>query len=180
MNMKRIEATFLSVLTLAAVTACGSGKSTVSSSTSQTTTASDSIKTPAGSVQYGYKTENGVEINIGAPSDPIVEQLGQPLKTFDAPSCAFSGTSYTYTYEKFTLETYPEDNINKVYAVTLLEGAVTPEGIKIGDSAENVKAVCGEPGKSADSYLMYQNDDIALQFFLSNEKVTSIVYTMMV
>lgn len=181
MNMKRMTAAALSVLMLAALTACGGNASkTPATTAAPVTTAANGQKQPAGSISYSYKTESGVEIAISAPSDPIVEQLGKPAETFEAPSCAFSGTSYTYTFDKFKLETYPEDNTNKVYAVTLLEGAVTPEGLKIGDSAEDVKTVCGEPGRSTDAYMMYQSGDNALQFFLSGGKVSEIVYTMVV
>lgn len=183
MNMKRLSAAGLAALMLAALTACSGteSKSPAATDAPATTAAVGSTqKQPAASLSYSYKTEAGVEIAISAQSDPIVAQLGEPKSKFDAPSCAFSGTSYTYTFDNFTLETYPEDNTNKVYAVTLLDGAATPEGLKIGDSAEDVKTVCGEPGRSTDAYMMYQSEDKALQFFLESGKVSSIVYTLMV
>lgn len=180
MNRKKVTAAALSVLMLAGLAACGGTGSSSPATTPQTTAASGE-KQPAGTLKFSYTTDSGIEIAIGALSDPLVDQLGTPAKSFEAPSCAFSGTSYTYNYNDFTLETYPDNNVNKVYAVTLIgANAKTAEGLKIGDTAEDVQKVCGVPSKSSDAFLMYQSGDIALQFFTSNGNVTSIVYTMMV
>lgn len=179
MRRNTMIASVLSVLMLTGLTACGGTNSSSSAAPAgtETTTAE---KKAAESLSFSYITDKGVEIPISAESDPIVAQLGTPSKTFDAPSCAFSGTSYTYTFNGFTLETYPEANVNKVYAVTLTGSSKTPEGLKIGDSAEDVKTVCGVPSRSSDSYIMYQSGDVALQFFLTSDQVSSIVYTLMV
>lgn len=180
MNMKKMTAAVLSVLMLTGMTACGGKEAGSSVAPAQSTAAADGKKTPAESLSFSYVTDKGVEIPISAPSDPIVEQLGTPVKSFEAPSCAFSGTSYTYNYTGFTLETYPDNNVNKVYAVTVTGSQPIKEGLKIGDSAESVKEVCGVPSRSSDAFIMYQSGDTALQFFLSGDKVSSIVYTLMV
>lgn len=131
-------------------------------------------------VSFSYNA-NGTEIVISAESDPIVAALGDASDTFEAPSCAFEGTSYTYTYSGFTLETYPDpdDHVtNRVYAVTLTDDTVaTKEGAKIGMTSEEVAALCGEPDQETLAFMMYKTDGAALQFFLEDDVVSSIVYT---
>ncbi len=179
-------AAVLTALTLtAALTACGESVTSTDSKAPMTGTIETSdpaymaeqSSVKPGTVSYAWKI-NGTEIAINADADAIVKALGEPKSTFDAPSCAFEGTSYTYTYDGFTIETYPQDNLNKVYAVTLTDATVqTNEGVKVGDTLEAVTAVCGEPSQQTAAYASYNGEGVALQFFLEGGKVTSIVYT---
>ena len=92
------------------------------------------------------------------------------------------GTSYTYTYSGFTVETYPspDDGSNLIYAITLKDSSVqTHEGAKVGDSADTIRSLCGEPDNETAAYLMYKGEGEALQFFLEGDAVSSIVYTYM-
>lgn len=197
MNKKLISALMAAAM-LTGLTACGgdSQQQTQTTAAPSTTTAAAAATTAAGSseaqttaaaapvsggVKYTY-TSGSTEIAINAEADAIKAALGEPQKTFEAPSCAFDGTSYTYTYAGFQVETYPDptDKKNKVYAVTLTDNTVqTAEGCKVGDTAEDVKKVCGEPTSEAMGYVEYKGDGVALQFFLDDngEKVTSVVYT---
>ncbi len=197
MNKKRMMIAAAALL-LGMLTACGTeiesssagstGSAETSSAAADTGSAGDSTESSADAepsaaegVSFVYNA-SGTEIAINSESDPIVEALGAPSETFEAPSCAFDGTSYTYTYAGFTLETYPDPDSgkNKVYAVTLTDGSVqTAEGVKVGDSTEAVTAACGEPDNETAAYMMYKGDGVALQFFLEGDAVTSIVYTYM-
>ena len=201
MNKKLISAVMAAAM-LTSLTACGGEGSTPAVTTSAPaaatsapaattaaqaettaaqadTTAAAQAAAPAGAVKYSY-TANGTEIAINADADAVKAALGEPQQTFEAPSCAFDGTSYTYTYAGFTVETYPDpaDKKNKVYAVTLKDASVqTAEGCKVGDSADDVKKACGEPTGETMGYLEYKGEGVALQFFLEEDKVTSVVYT---
>lgn len=186
----RILCTLTAALLLSAMTACGGTESstgstadstpqTESSATENSHTESSAAETPTGVLSYSYKA-NGTEIAINAESDPIVAALGTPASTFEAPSCAFTGISYTYTYAGFTLETYPnpDDSKNHVYAVTLTDDTVqTAEGLKVGDSSDTVLAKCGDPDSKTNAVIVYKSEGCALQFFTEDGKVTSIVYT---
>lgn len=178
---------------LAGMTACG-GETTQTSAPAQTdapaaTTTTDApaesaaedsaAAAPAGGVNFTWST-NGTALAINSDVASVLSALGEPQKTFEAPSCAFDGTSYTYTFAGFTLETYPDpaDKTDKIFAVTLTDDTVqTNEGCKVGDKAEDVIAKCGEPAQETAGFIVYEGDGVELQFFTEGEAVTSIVYT---
>jgi len=200
MNKKLLISVTAAVM-LSSLTACGGSGNNTASTTAATaattaaaaattaaasgaqTTAADSGAAAAapGALKYSY-TSNGTEIAVNADADAVKAALGEPQKTFEAPSCAFDGISYTYTYAGFQVETYPDpaDKKNKVYAVTLLDNTVqTAEGCKVGDKAEDVKKKCGNPTGEAMGYVEYKGDGVSLTFYLDDkgeETVTSIVY----
>ena len=189
MNMKKLACAALSAMLLTALTACGDAVSTAETSKSaetqqsQQTQGSAAVTTdpsaPAGTVQPAFSfTFNGTEIKINDESDPLIAALGTPSSQFDAKSCAFDGTSYTYEYPGFTVETYPDGTTNRVFAVTLKDATVaTAEGLKVGDTADAVKAKLGEPAKESGAFVQYSTEGIDLQFFLESDAVSSIVYT---
>ena len=193
MNMRKLICTALCAVTLTALTACGdsipSGSTpAATNATNATNATSDNAaqttteaQAAAGEPNYVFKTASGIEIPVKAECDPIVAQLGAPKETFEAPSCAFEGKSYTYTYDGFTLETYPDGGANHVFAVTIKDATQkTPEGLTVGSDPEDVKKLCGTPEKEAPGFLRYSKDGIDVQFFREDGKVTSIVYTFRV
>lgn len=185
MHTKRMVLTVISVLSIAMLTACGdsigeSSQANSANESSATNSADESSAAPAatGTLNFTYTTANGTEIPINAECDPIIAKLGEPSKTFEAPSCAFDGTSYTYTYDDFIVETYPDGDVNRVYSVTLTQSsAKTKEGVAVGALIPDVTALCGEPDVESDAFLVYNGDGVDLQFFLENEAVSTIVYT---
>lgn len=191
MNMKKILLAAISAAVLTAFAGCedSSSQSTADSIPAESsapeqieqTSAADSTdaaSTPtAGGISFVCKI-NGTEVPIDAESDPIIAALGTPKSTFDAPSCGFSGTSYTYTYDGFEINTYPDGDINRVYSVTLTDAAVkTAEGLGVGSAPADVTAVCGEPFLESDEFLAYKGEGVDLQFFLENDAVSTVVYT---
>lgn len=188
MNMKKIAASAACVLMLTALSACGDAVSntetskpaeqppaqTSAAATETTTNAGEEINAAPSDPVFSF-TYNGTEIKINDDSDMVVAALGTPNSQFDAPSCAFDGTSYTYEYPGFSIETYPDGGTNRVYAVTLKDTTVaTAEGLKVGDDADTVKAKLGEPEKETNSFIQYSTDGIALIFFFDDKQI---VYT---
>ena len=185
MNLKMLAAAAASVLMLSALTACAESVPAAESSksaqnpaqTSQTSqsaaeqTGTTAADTPAAAPNFVFSV-NGTEIRISDESDPIVAKLGTPLSTFDAPSCAFSGTSYTYNYPGYKLETYPDNGVNRVYSVTLTDDTVTtPEGLKVSDTAETVKAKLGAPAKDTNTFVQYTTEGAELTFFFEEKQI---------
>ncbi len=186
---KELTAALAAAMMLACtLTACGESSTTpAQSSTPEASSAAapeSSAGQTAGKPSFVFKTADGVEIAVKAEADTIPVALGTPSQTFEAPSCAFSGTSYTYTYPGFTVETYPDSEgsaeytVNRVYAVTLTDATVaTPEGLKVGDSADDVRAKCGAPDRESPAFLQYTADGTDLSFFLEGGKVSSVSYS---
>lgn len=187
-NMKKILLAAMSAAVLTVFAGCGEDIPTEPTVTNapETTAAvavdgtdtTNAGQPAADGLCFSYTSASGVEFVIDAECDPLIEKQGEPTKTFEAPSCAFDGKSYTYTYDGFTVETYPDNNVNRVYAVTLTDNTTqTAEGVKVGASAEDVKAACGEPDVDSDAFLVYNGDGVDLQFFMEDGSVSQIVYT---
>lgn len=122
-------------------------------------------------------TSNGVEIRMNAEADPIVEALGDPISTFDAPSCAFQGTDWIYTYDGFQVNTYPLNDVNYVASVVFTSDAVaTPEGLEIGDTMEDMVAAYGEDYAEEYDQYTYTRGDSQLAVLLEDGTITSIEY----
>jgi hypothetical protein len=139
-------------------------------------------ETPAaGKIAFDYVFK-GVTIPAGAEADAIISQLGTADSSFEAPSCAFTGVSYYYTYGGVQVVTYPDEHdqkLNRIYEVDLLDGtAQTNEGIHIGSTYDDLIAACGQPDRETPAYAMYETEGKAVQFFLEGNDITSIVYTV--
>lgn len=179
MNMKKILLTVISAAILTALAGCTGSEISTSGSKQPAATSASSQSGDSTVGKPGFTAViNGTEIKIDAECDPIIEKLGTPKETFEAPSCAFEGKSYTYTYDGFKVETYPNNNVNHVYAVMLTDATQkTAEGLAVGASSADIIAACGEATVQTDTLIVYAGEGVDLQFFLEDDKATSIVYT---
>ena len=163
-------------LCLALLAGCGgntnNGQTGGNASGSQSQDGGDSQETSA----FVF-TSDGVEIRMNAEADPIVEALGEPVSTFEAPSCAFQGTDYIYTYDGFQLNTYPLNDVNYVSSVVFTSDAVaTAEGLEIGGTLEDMVAAYGEDYTEAYGEYTYTRGDSQLAVLIEEGTITSIAY----
>lgn len=163
-------------LCLALLAGCGgntnNGQTGGNASGSQSQDGGDSQETSA----FVF-TSNGVDVTMNAEADPIVAALGEPISTFDAPSCAFQGTDYVYTYDGFQLNTYPLNDVNYVSSVVLTSDAVaTPEGLEIGGTMEDMIAAYGEDYTEEYGMYTYTRGDSQLAVLIGDGAITSIEY----
>ena len=125
---------------------------------------------------------NGTTIVVGEEAAPVLEKLGDADDVFEAPSCAFTGVSYYYTYGGVQVVTYPDEHdqtLNRLYEVDLIDGsAATNEGIKVGDSYDDLIAKYGTPTQETPAYASSQTDGKAVRFFLEGDSIKQIVYTI--
>lgn len=125
---------------------------------------------------YTY-IHDGVVVEIDAKAAPVIEQLGEAVSYFEAPSCAFEGVDKIYTYSSFELETYPVDGEDFVSCVTFKDDSITTlEGVGIGDSLDKVKEVYGTDATEDGGMLVYKKDDMKLCFIIQDDAVVSIEY----
>ena len=200
MKSKFIAAAVLPIL---ALTACGSAQPSVDAGANDSVpapvvteapaetsavladapieTTAETVDVPAENIAFDYVL-NGQTIVCGDEAAAVLEQLGAPDTTFEAPSCAFTGVSYFYTYGGVQVVTYPDENdqsLNRFYEVDLLDSsAATVEGIKVGDTYEQMLAAYGKPASETTAYAMYQTDGKAVRFFLEGNTIKEIVYTV--
>ena len=125
---------------------------------------------------------NGTTIVVGEEAAPVLEKLGAEDSVFEAPSCAFTGVSYYYTYGGVQVITYPDEHdqsLNRLYEVDLIDAtAATNEGIKVGDTYDDLIAKYGKPDQETPAYASYQTEGKAVRFFLEGDNIKQIVYTI--
>ncbi len=135
-------------------------------------------------ISFDY-VANGVTLEVGKEADGMIEALGQYDKMFEAPSCAFTGTSNYYVYGGLQVVTYPDEHdqsLNLLYEVDLLDNTVaTNEGIRIGNTYDDVVAKYGKPDQETAVFAMYKTEGKAVQFFFDKDNpdvISEIVYTV--
>ena len=180
---KKLLATLLALsLCLALLAGCGGNANSnqnnsgnTSGDQSQNSGDTDSGENQA--VDLFIFTSNGVEVKMNAEADPIVEALGEPVSSYEAPSCAFQGTDYIYTYDGFQINTYPLNDVNYVSSVVLISDAVsTPEGLEIGGTLEDMVAAYGEDYTEEYGMYTYTRGDSQLAVLIGDGAITSIEY----
>ena len=154
--MKKTVALILALLMLVALCACASAEN------------------DGGKTHEAYVFKKGsVEIAIDADLAPIVEKLGDYIYYDEAPSCAHEGKSKYYTYAGIDIESYPKDGKDLVYMVALIDDTVsTVEGLRVGDSREDVIEIYGEPETDSERSLLYKAEGLYLHVVMTNKGKT--------
>lgn len=126
----------------------------------------------------GYVFEyKGVQLSVDAPSEKILEALGEPINYFEAPSCAFVGLDKIYTYSGFEFQTYTENDKDYIASFRFLDDTVTtPEGIGLNSSLEDVIAAYGENYRQSFTQYTYTKGGCNLSFILEDNEVVSVEY----
>lgn len=126
-----------------------------------------------------YFTYNGTDIALNAPAQPILEALGTPKAKTEEPSCAFDGLDITYSYDGFNLQTYPMDGGEFIYGFWFTDSTVSnPEGISIGSGEAAVVKAYGEESRSGDNVFVVMKDGGRLTILLTDGRVSSIQYAI--
>ena len=124
----------------------------------------------------------GTSIPMNTPIEPVFDILGEDYVETSAPSCAYQGMDYTYTYDHLIVRSYTndvEDETSMVCGIEFRDDTVfTNEGISIGASRDDVIATYGEADTDSEGGLIYDNGEISLTFFLEDGVVVGISYTL--
>lgn len=121
--------------------------------------------------------KNNYEVKIDADMADVLEALGEPLKYFEAASCAFDGLDKTYTYAGYVILTRPDGKKDYVNSIQLSDDSVqTPQGAYVGMTAEAVKGIYGKATEETSTMLAYTDGNATLSFVLKDGKVISIEY----
>jgi hypothetical protein len=134
--------------------------------------------TPQTSKGY-YFVYNDVNIELGLPVAGIVDELGPARDFYSYPSCAFEGDEKTYVYDGFEITTYMRyvGDTDRIYALVFWDDSVaTVEGLRIGDSYEEMVAAYGTEYEEIPGCYVYVREGIALSFSLQDNVIVSITY----
>lgn len=127
---------------------------------------------------FAFKS-NDILISIDDVYENVLNQLGEPMKYFEAPSCAYQGLDKTYYYNGFEVTTYTDEKeVDHIASVLLVDDTVTTqEGIYIGSSVEDIIDAYGSDYEEATGQYTYIKGDSELQFIIKDDAVASIMYT---
>lgn len=134
----------------------------------------DSVKTNSSKKNtFGLSYEN-VDITPGVNFNK--DKIKKEAEVSVIPSCAIDGNDNIYKYDNIEITTNDYGNKEVVYSVYFLDDtAKTNEGIKIGDSKEDVKNAYPNIDDSVATYT-YDKDGVRAMFTIENDVVKSIEY----
>ena len=185
--MKRSFVVIVSALIAAAsvcsLAGCGSKEASQAQSAAASAASSAVAAADAGNGAFSdtdvVANIKGVNVELNTEIEPIVEALGEPKDVSSQTTChGTEGEDKTYTYDGFTIMTYPKDGKDLVLEVNISSADIaSSKGVKVGDPVSAVTASYGEPSKKVGVYYSYSTaDNKSLQFMVENDVVTEIDY----
>lgn len=173
--MNKIIALLAALCLLLSLAACGESQTENTNPQQTPTSATD----PAADPHAFFFVYEGTEIRLHADMAPILEALGQPKAYTEETSCAFEGLDKTYSYDSFIIQTYPKGDKDYVYCFWFVDDfAQTNEGIKIGDTQQQVEAAYGADAfNGSNAYTLTEGDGV-FTVILKDGVVSSIQYAV--
>lgn len=143
----------------------------------QTQIAIENSDVETGEAVRGYAfSHNGYEIGIGSNEELVFTAMGEPYKVDLTTSCAGLGFHDEIWYYEGRVIIYASQETQEVDEIYVGEPIIDCGGVSVGDSAEAVTAVYGEPDFQSEYLIEYKKDGMTLQFHLENGKVSYIYY----
>ena len=126
----------------------------------------------------GYSfSYRGYDIVPGTEAGPIIDVLGDYDDIFQGASCAGQGMDTIYSYPGFQLHTYEEKGVETIRGVVIEDSLIDCNGIHIGQTVAEAKAIFGTPTQEDDFGLLYISGKTALQISTDGaQTIVSIVY----
>lgn len=123
-------------------------------------------------VKYG-----DTKIELGKKAAPILKALGDAKSVKELGDCAGLGAQVKYTYDNFDLYTLKNDEGETIDEISFTSDiAVTPKGICLGATADEVTDAYGKPTSQSEKAIIYTKGKNSLKFGLKNGEVSSIDY----
>ena len=176
-----VTAAALAVTSVLAFAGCGKNEQS-SADTAATTAAAQ--ETTAAQAQGAIPesdtvfTYNGAKVELNTPIDDMLAALGQANEVSSQLSCHGEGEDKTYSYNGFTVNSYPLNGKDYVMEVVVNEAGIpTSKGVAVGDPVSKVTEAYGNNYKAVGVYYSYDaGNKKSLQFLIENDTVTEIDY----
>jgi len=145
------------------------------------TQTSDSVPTDDANGRWKAFSHGGITVEPGDDMKSVLQGLGDPISTYESPSCIFDGNDLVYTYDGFEVNAAMIDGLETCVALFVTDDSIqTPEGISIGSSLADVLGAFGEPDEEETGQYTWFEDDRELVIVVIDDRVTSISYLMLV
>lgn len=97
----------------------------------------------------------------------------------EVPSCAFGGNDKVYNFKLFELTAYFDEDEERVYSIYFIDPNLpTAEGLRLGDTADEMKSLYGENYEAEGTSCTYTRGDTSLIIITKNDIVVSIEYRL--
>lgn len=131
-------------------------------------------KEDAGVFSFTYE---GVTLIPGETVDKAA--LPKYTDVAEVPSCAFGGNDNVYNYKTFELTTHVDGEEEIVYSVYFVDPNLpTPEGLRLGDSKDDMISLYGEGYEAEENVCVYQRGETSLNIIMQNDVVVSVEYRL--
>ena len=129
-------------------------------------------------VGFTFKIRDSI-IKMDQNMSEVKEMLGEPLKVFEEPSCAFDGIDRVFSYPGIQIHTYPKGDDDFVHTISLSDDSVkTMQGIYLGSSLNEVLDAYGNDYEMEFDVYTYTDDSTTLSFFIEDDMVMAITYKL--
>ncbi len=136
----------------------------------------ETVKEEPKSIEYEF-TYQGKTIKVNEVMDK--EKIGPENSFYEVPSCAFEGMDKIYEYEHFEIETYMDQEKERIYSIYFTDTKqTTTEGVCVSDSYDKMVETYGNDYKKDGTQYTYTNEDTCLEFIVENDVITSIKYVL--
>ena len=163
-------------ITAFALVGCGQSNDTKiieSNNVNTVSAAANETETAKGYV-FNY---DGINIMVDDDAAPIIEKLGEADSYFESPSCAAEGIGKLYGYGDFEIQTYPDNDIDRVlYVLLKTDNVATAEGIDLSSSREDIVEAYGQATEEGTDSMKYEKDGMTLVFIFDGDSLISIEY----
>lgn len=100
---------------------------------------------------------------------------------YTVPSCALEGTDNVYNYGGFEVTAFDQGEGEFIYSVYIVDDSVaTPEGLKIGDTVQDVVELYGTEYQDNDGEYIYTQGEVMFIVLFEGDSVVSIEYMLVV
>ena len=176
-----VTAAALAVTSVLAFAGCGKNEQSSADTAATTAAAQETTAAQAQSVipeSDTVFTYNGAKVELNTPIDDMLAALGQANEVSSQLSCHGEGEDKTYSYNGFTVNSYPLNGKDYVMEVVVNEAGIpTPKGVAVGDPVSKVTEAYGNNYKAVGVYYSYDaGNKKSLQFLIENDTVTEIDY----
>ena len=91
-----------------------------------------------------YYECRGVRIEPLMEAAPVLSALGEPLRRFEADSCAYVGKDVFYAYPGVQLTVNEVEGVERITAIMVTDDTVAiPQGLRIFDEEEKLLSILG-------------------------------------
>lgn len=176
-----VTAAALAVTSVLAFAGCGKNEQSSADTAATTAAAQETTAAQAQGVipeSDTVFTYNGAKVELNTPIDDMLAALGQANEVSSQLSCHGEGEDKTYSYNGFTVNSYPLNGKDYVMEVVVNEAGIpTSKGVAVGDTVSKVTEAYGNNYKAVGVYYSYDaGNKKSLQFLIENDTVTEIDY----